>query len=67
MLETIKKILLVKSIIDSVPFIISTGYLVCDITFTLVKWTTKDLSIDKCKCFVCEDYRKKYGREPEKH
>lgn len=67
MLETIKKIILVKSLIDAVPVIISTGYLAYDLTSTVIKWATNDISLDYCKCIVCEDYRKRYGREPNKH
>ena len=67
MISTIKKIILIKSIIDAVPFIISTGYLVYDITATVIKWSTSDIKIDGCKCIVCEDYRKRFGREPNPH
>jgi len=67
MLNTIKNIILIKSIVEAVPFVISTSYLAYDITTTVIKWSTSDIKIDSCKCIVCEDYRKRFGREPSPH
>ena len=55
MLNTIKNIILIKSIIEAVPFVITSGYLVYDVTEKneIFKEIKNSLLVPK-NCFFCK-------------
>lgn len=65
MSDLIKKIIIINTIIKTLPIVYSTAKLTFDITSTIILWSLP--KIDYCKCSVCEDYRKRFEIEPPEH
>lgn len=65
MSDLIKKFIILNTLYHTLPIVYSTAKLTFDITSTIILWSIP--KIDYCKCNVCEDYRKRFEKEPPDH